>query len=216
MERVLSAWNEHFVHAGLPRTLSRQLRDAGFTIRQRDVIPMFNPEYRENTYGKGSLEIMAQTPGLLNSPNLTSRECSSSASIATSLLRTNLRLTERTQPTVGIAMSARVTLRHPPMSAIRPLSGAQRTSAQRVIRSANRARGGAGSRLSSDAHLSSGRIARHAGKETRLRAVGGSLMDGNLRPIQFRSCPSGGRMSVRSGSWSTLIPSSSSAARTSS
>ena len=28
MERVLSAWNEHFVHAGLPRTLSRQLRDA--------------------------------------------------------------------------------------------------------------------------------------------------------------------------------------------
>jgi arsenite methyltransferase len=26
MERVLSAWNEHFVHAGLPRTLSRQLR----------------------------------------------------------------------------------------------------------------------------------------------------------------------------------------------
>jgi len=59
MERVLSAWNEHFVHAGLPRTLSRQLRDAGFTIRQRDAIPMFNPEYRENTYGKGLLGIMA-------------------------------------------------------------------------------------------------------------------------------------------------------------
>jgi hypothetical protein len=32
-------------------------------------------------------------------------------------------------------------LRHPPMSAIRPLSGAQRTSAQRVIRSAILARG---------------------------------------------------------------------------
>jgi arsenite methyltransferase len=59
MKRVLSAWNEHFVHAGLPRTLSRQLRDAGFTIRQRDAIPMFNPEYRENTYGKGLLAIMA-------------------------------------------------------------------------------------------------------------------------------------------------------------
>jgi arsenite methyltransferase len=59
MKRVLSAWNEHFVHAGLPRTLSRQLRDAGFTIRQRDAIPMFNPEYRENTYGKGLLVIMA-------------------------------------------------------------------------------------------------------------------------------------------------------------
>ena len=59
MARVLSAWNEHFVHAGLPRTLSRHLRDAGFTVRQRDVIPMFNPEYRENTYGKGLLGIMA-------------------------------------------------------------------------------------------------------------------------------------------------------------
>jgi arsenite methyltransferase len=55
MERVLSAWDEHFVHAGLPRTLSRRLRDAGFIIRQRDAIPMFNPEYRENTYGKGLL-----------------------------------------------------------------------------------------------------------------------------------------------------------------
>jgi len=59
MERVLSAWNEHFVYAGLPRTLSRQLRDAGFTIRHRDVIPMFNPEYRDNTYGRGLLGIMA-------------------------------------------------------------------------------------------------------------------------------------------------------------
>lgn len=59
MERVLSAWSEHFVHAGLPRTLSRQLRNAGFTIRQRGVIPMFNPEYHENTYGKRLLGIMA-------------------------------------------------------------------------------------------------------------------------------------------------------------
>ena len=59
MARVMSAWDEHFVHAGLPRTLSRQLRDAGFTIRQRDVIPMFNPEYEENTFAKGVLSIMA-------------------------------------------------------------------------------------------------------------------------------------------------------------
>jgi arsenite methyltransferase len=59
MERMLSAWNQHFVHAGLPRTLSGQLRDAGFTIQRRDVIPMFNPEYHENTYGKGLLNIMA-------------------------------------------------------------------------------------------------------------------------------------------------------------
>jgi arsenite methyltransferase len=59
MERVLSAWNEHFVHAALPRTLSLQLREAGFKIRQRDVVPMFNPEYQENTFAKGVLNIMA-------------------------------------------------------------------------------------------------------------------------------------------------------------
>jgi arsenite methyltransferase len=59
MDQVLLAWNEHFVHPRLPRTLSRQLRDAGFTIRQRDVIPMFNPEYHENTYAKRHLGVMA-------------------------------------------------------------------------------------------------------------------------------------------------------------
>jgi hypothetical protein len=59
MDRVLSAWNVHFVHAGLPRTLSRQLRDAGFVVRQRAAIPMFNTEYRDDTYGKGLLGIMA-------------------------------------------------------------------------------------------------------------------------------------------------------------
>ncbi len=59
MEQVLSTWNEHFIHPRLPRTLSRQLRNAGFTIQQRDVIPMFNPEYHENTFGRGLLRHMA-------------------------------------------------------------------------------------------------------------------------------------------------------------
>jgi arsenite methyltransferase len=59
MARVLAAWNEHFVHADLPRTLSSRLRDAGFAIRQRDVIPMFNPEYHANTYSHGLLSLMA-------------------------------------------------------------------------------------------------------------------------------------------------------------
>jgi hypothetical protein len=44
MARVLGAWDQHFVHANLPRTLSRQLRRAGFVIRRRASIPMFNPE----------------------------------------------------------------------------------------------------------------------------------------------------------------------------
>lgn len=59
MARVLAAWDEHFAHAGLPRALSRQLREAGFTVRRREAIPMFNPEYHANTYGAGMLGIVA-------------------------------------------------------------------------------------------------------------------------------------------------------------
>lgn len=59
MARVLSAWDEHFAHAELPRTLSRQLREAGFALRERTAIPMFNPEFGNNTYGKGLLALMA-------------------------------------------------------------------------------------------------------------------------------------------------------------
>jgi arsenite methyltransferase len=64
MARVLAAWDEHFAHGNLPRTLSRQLRDAGFTVRKRMAIPMFNPEFEDNTYGKGMLTMMASfAPG---------------------------------------------------------------------------------------------------------------------------------------------------------
>ena len=59
MDRVLAAWDEHFVHGDLPRTLSPRLRDAGFTLRHRTVIPMFNPEYDSNTYSHGMIGIIA-------------------------------------------------------------------------------------------------------------------------------------------------------------
>ena len=59
MGRVLSAWEQHFVHATLPRTLSGQLREAGFQVRERTAIPMFNPEFEDHTYGKGMLAMMA-------------------------------------------------------------------------------------------------------------------------------------------------------------
>jgi arsenite methyltransferase len=59
MARILHAWDEHFTHANLPRTLSRQLREAGFAIRERMAIPMFNPEFADNTYAKGMLTMMA-------------------------------------------------------------------------------------------------------------------------------------------------------------
>ncbi|MFQ5425472.1 MAG: methyltransferase domain-containing protein [Gaiellales bacterium] len=52
-------WDEHFAHAGLPRTLSRELRDAGLEVRHREVLPMFSPEYEDDTYAKGMLDIVA-------------------------------------------------------------------------------------------------------------------------------------------------------------
>jgi ubiquinone/menaquinone biosynthesis C-methylase UbiE len=64
MARVLAAWDEHFAHAHLPRSLSRQLREAGFNVRDRTAIPMFNPEFEDNTFGKGMLTMMASfAPG---------------------------------------------------------------------------------------------------------------------------------------------------------
>ncbi len=45
LDRIMDAWDEHFVHRGLPRTLGGALTDAGFRLRHRVAIPMFNPEY---------------------------------------------------------------------------------------------------------------------------------------------------------------------------
>lgn len=59
MARILAAWDEHFVHRDLPRALSSHLRDAGFTVRHREAIPIFNPEYHANTYSHGMIGVVA-------------------------------------------------------------------------------------------------------------------------------------------------------------
>lgn len=63
MARALTAWDEHFVHPNLPRRLTSQLRAAGFAIRNRGSIPMFNPKLRDNTYGKGMLTMASFAAG---------------------------------------------------------------------------------------------------------------------------------------------------------
>lgn len=59
MVRVLTAWDEHFVHPGLPRVLAARLREAGFSVRHASVVPMFNPEYEENSFSHHLLPMMA-------------------------------------------------------------------------------------------------------------------------------------------------------------
>jgi arsenite methyltransferase len=53
MGRILTAWEEHLVDPHLPRTLSTKLRQAGFSVKHQQVIPMFNTEHCTNTYSGG-------------------------------------------------------------------------------------------------------------------------------------------------------------------
>jgi arsenite methyltransferase len=53
MSRVLTAWREHLVDPHLPRTLSTKLRQAGFSVRRQQVIPLLNTECGADTYSGG-------------------------------------------------------------------------------------------------------------------------------------------------------------------
>lgn len=59
MARVLCAWDEHFVHRGLPRVLTPLLRDAGFAVGRRSAIPILNPEYHPGAFSYHLTRMMA-------------------------------------------------------------------------------------------------------------------------------------------------------------
>jgi arsenite methyltransferase len=64
MRRVLVAWDEHLANPYLPRTLTRLLRDAGFSVSRREVIPLLNAGYDENSFSAGLIGfIRAFVPG---------------------------------------------------------------------------------------------------------------------------------------------------------
>jgi hypothetical protein len=86
MKRVLSAWNEHFAHAGLPRIIATTPSERVHWVSWQALRSNAKPYPR-----------MRQTPGLLNSSNLTSRTSFSSASIGISLLRTSWQLLAETR-----------------------------------------------------------------------------------------------------------------------
>ncbi len=60
MARIRAAWDEHFVHRSLPRTLSPMLRAAGFTVTRRETIPLYNPDYHENCFSHGMIGLIAK------------------------------------------------------------------------------------------------------------------------------------------------------------
>jgi ubiquinone/menaquinone biosynthesis C-methylase UbiE len=57
--RVRAAWDDHFVHGGLPRVLIPELRKVGFEVLNQEVIPMFNTEYHSHTYSYGMVQLIA-------------------------------------------------------------------------------------------------------------------------------------------------------------
>lgn len=60
MERVLEAWAAHCAHPRLPRALARHLQAAGFEVRARSVVPVFNPVADPNTYSHGIARFIAR------------------------------------------------------------------------------------------------------------------------------------------------------------
>jgi SAM-dependent methyltransferase len=59
MARVLAAWDEHLAHRDLPRRLPQLLREAGFALEERSIVPMLNVGYDPGTYSGGLLPIIA-------------------------------------------------------------------------------------------------------------------------------------------------------------
>jgi arsenite methyltransferase len=59
MQQLLIAWMKRFADPHLPRTLTRQLQDAGLQVRHRGVLVLFNPEYDPDTFSVANGEIMA-------------------------------------------------------------------------------------------------------------------------------------------------------------
>jgi len=58
-ERVLRAWDEHLVHASLPRTLAPRLRSAGFDEVRMEAHPFATCELDPETYGAAGIQFVA-------------------------------------------------------------------------------------------------------------------------------------------------------------
>ncbi len=56
--RILAAWDQHLVDPVLPRTVIPKLRQAGFTLTQTEVIPIYNPDYDPDTYSYGWITLV--------------------------------------------------------------------------------------------------------------------------------------------------------------
>jgi len=61
--RVIKAWDDHFVHRGLPRVLGPKLRDAGFSVRSVQAIPIVNAGWTEDEFSYHLVPMIAGFAG---------------------------------------------------------------------------------------------------------------------------------------------------------
>lgn len=61
--RVLEAWDDHFVHRGLPRVLGPRLREAGYEVRSTQAIPIVNTLWADREFGFHLIPLMAGFSG---------------------------------------------------------------------------------------------------------------------------------------------------------
>jgi arsenite methyltransferase len=58
MTRVLTAWEEHLVHPSLARSLPLLLKQAGFTLRQAQVLSAFDLAFAEDRFSYGLAQLI--------------------------------------------------------------------------------------------------------------------------------------------------------------
>jgi arsenite methyltransferase len=58
--RVMAAWEEHLVHARLPRTLAGMMRRAGFRVTGQHAVPLLNTALHEDTFSANILQLIAR------------------------------------------------------------------------------------------------------------------------------------------------------------
>jgi len=72
MNRILKTWEQHAADPFLPRTLAKRLIRAGFQVHSQKIIPIYNAEFRQNTYSNRLIDLII--PFVVNTGNITKVE----------------------------------------------------------------------------------------------------------------------------------------------
>jgi ubiquinone/menaquinone biosynthesis C-methylase UbiE len=58
MMRILAAWDEHLVDPYLPRTLGMKLQAAGFSLKDQQIFPLFNPSLHQDSFSNLMIDMI--------------------------------------------------------------------------------------------------------------------------------------------------------------